>query len=244
MSDAFVQSAADRIDAPWAAEAAEYVVETMRQDGSHDGDHLLRVMRNCEMILDGERQRGGEADREVVMAAALFHDVVNVPKDSDERADASVHAADTARDFFAGTGVFDENRLAWVADAIERHSYSRGLEPKRLEGAIVRDADRLEAIGAVGLARCFHVGGQLDRPLWDQADPFAEDRDLDDTRYAIDHFFEKLLTIREHMQTETGAEIADRRHGLLTDYLEQLAEEIGADWPPSRLAHSESSEPK
>lgn len=240
MSDGFVHTASDRIGAPWAAEAAEYVVDTMRQDGSHDGDHLLRVMRNCDMILDGERQRGADADREVVMAAALFHDVINVPKDSDERADASVRAADTARDFFAGTGVFDEARLDRVADAIERHSYSRGLEPKRLEGAIVRDADRLEAIGAVGLARCFHVGGQLDRPLWNQADPFAEGRELDDTQHAIDHFFEKLLTIREHMQTETGAEIADRRHGLLTDYLEQLAEEIGADWPPSRLERANS----
>jgi uncharacterized protein len=235
MSADFVQATSQRIDLPWAAEAADYVVETMRQDGSHDGDHLLRVMRNSDIILEGERKRGSEADREVVMAAALFHDVINVPKDSDKRADASVQAAETARHFFEGTGAFDTTRLEWVADAIERHSYSRGLEPKRLEGAIVRDADRLEAIGAVGLARCFHVGGQLDRPLWDQADPFAEDRDLDDTQYAIDHFFEKLLTIREHMQTETGAEIADRRHGLLTDYLKQLADEVGADWPPARL---------
>jgi uncharacterized protein len=235
MSSDFVQATSQRIDLPWAAEAADYVLATMRQDGSHDGDHLLRVMRNSDIILEGERQRGSEPDREVVMAAALFHDVVNVPKDSDERADASVHAAETARQFFQGTGVFDADRLEWVADAIERHSYSRGLEPKRLEGAIVRDADRLEAIGAVGLARCFHVGGQLDRPLWDQGDPFAENRELDDTGYAIDHFFEKLLTIREHMQTETGAEIADRRHGLLTDYLKQLADEIGADWPPARL---------
>jgi len=216
----------------WGRPAAERVEERMRIDGAHDVGHLVRVYQNARRITRGERERGVEVDWEVVAAAALFHDVVNPPKDSDTRERASARSAEVAARFFEERGVFGEERRRLVSDAIEQHSYSRGLEPDSTESAVLQDADRLEAIGAVGAARCFWVSGSMEGALAHPADPFAVERDLDDTAFAVDHFFEKLLELRETFRTETGREIADRRHDFLVAFLEQFADEVGASLPP------------
>ncbi len=209
----------------WGREAAEAVAGEMATDGAHDAAHLGRVFANARAIAEGEAERGREADWEVVAAAVLFHDAVNLPKDAPERAEASSRSAEFARDFFDSRSLFEPERLALVAEAIERHSYSQDRTPESLEAKIVCDADRLEALGAVGIARVFHVCGTMDGEISHPTDPFAKQRELDDTRFAIDHFFEKLLELREEFLTPAGRTIADDRHAFLLDFLEQFAAE-------------------
>jgi len=216
----------------WGREAAERVEERMRSDGAHDAGHLARVYQNARRIARGERTRGEHLDWEVVAAAVVFHDVVNAPKDSDARADASARSAKVAEDFFEVRDLLGDERRELVCEAIEQHSYSRGLEPNSAESAILQDADRLEAIGAVGAARCFWVSGSMDGGLAHPTDPFARARDRDDTAFAVDHFFEKLLELRGTFRTATGRRLAEERHRFLVDFLEQFADEVGVD-PPS-----------
>jgi uncharacterized protein len=198
----------------------------MERDGSHDFGHLLRVLRNAEKISAGEERSGCAVDREVVGAAALMHDLVNLPKDHPERHLASGRSAERAVSFFESTGAFDAARLERIADAIRSHSYSAGLEPGCPEAQIVTDADRLEALGAFGLARCFQVSGLLDRQLVDMVDPWAERRPLDDMTYAVDHFFEKLLTLEERFYTDTGRRMAADRTQFIRDFIDQLRREL------------------
>lgn len=212
----------------WFDDAVDFVAAKMDRDGSHDFGHLLRVLRNARAITDGALDRGEQPDWEVVAAAALMHDLVNLPKDHPDRSHASTLSAREATSFFEPRGVFSKRRLEIVADAIRTHSFSAGLEPAYLESRIVCDADRLEALGAFGLARCFQVSGMLDRALVDMADPWAEDRELDDYEFAVDHFFTKLLTLEDTFFTEEGRQMASQRTTFIRDFIEQLDHEIDA----------------
>ena len=214
-------------DFSWGEEAASVVADMMATDGAHDAGHLGRVFANARSIAIGERERGEAPDWEVIAAAVLFHDVVNLAKDDPRRADASELSAERAAAFFDGRGVFDGEQTDLLREAITRHSFSQDREPESLEAQIVCDADRLEAIGAVGIARTFYVsatmGGQIAHPT----DPFAEERERDDTAYAIDHFYEKLLQLRRDFFTATGTQMAERRHDYIVGFLEEFADEIG-----------------
>ncbi|MFB6351880.1 MAG: HD domain-containing protein [Bradymonadaceae bacterium] len=212
----------------WGPEAARVVAEAMATDGAHDAGHLGRVFASARTIAAGERDAGREIDWEVVVAAVLFHDVVNLPKDAPDRASASARSAERARLFFDGRGGFDEGQMALLGEAIERHSFSQDRVPESLEARIVCDADRLEAIGAVGIARTFYVSGTMEGQIAHPSDPFADERALDDTSYAVDHFFEKLLALKDEFLTATGREMAERRHEVLVEFLEEFGEEVGA----------------
>src|SRR5271168_1197457 len=158
-------------------------------DGSHDISHLNRVWRTARLIAAEE---GG--DLRLLAAAVLLHDCVAVEKDSPLREHASRLSAEKAQQML--------EELQWsgaeveaVTDAIRTHSYSAGLTPGSLEGRILQDADRLDAIGAVGIARCFYTAGRMGSRLYDALDPQAKERNLDDRRYALDHFPIKLLRL-------------------------------------------------
>src|SRR5215467_1097475 len=100
---------------------------------------------------------------------------------------------------------FSEEAIAQLKDAVLCHSYSRGLTPTTLEGRIFQDADRLDAIGAIGIARTFTVGGALGRPMYHAEDPFLESgRAADDKKNTLDHFYTKLFKLCDRMQTPTG----------------------------------------
>ncbi len=99
---------------------------------------------------------------------------------------------------------FPADRYPAVSHAIEAHSFSAAIPPRTLEAKIVQDADRLESLGAIGLARVFAVAGALNTILFDAEDPFADRRALDDRKYALDHFQCKLLRLPETMQTDKG----------------------------------------
>lgn len=192
-------------------------------DPAHGRAHLRRVLANARRIADGEGVEVGP----VLIAAACLHDIVALPKDHPNRAEASLMSSRRAWRIVRDAG-FSREDSDGVAHAIAAHSFSGGVEPRTIEARILRDADRLDAIGAVGLARCFAVSGALGRTLWDTTDPFADDRDPDDSRFALDHFKVKLLRLEDDMATDTGRRLAAARSEVLRRFLDDLAREIEA----------------
>ena len=193
---------------------------TEGDDGSHDVAHLLRVFRNAMRIHAAE---GG--DGRLLTAAVLLHDCVAVEKNSPLRAQASRQAAEKAAGIFEAMGWGDADILA-VAHAITAHSFSAGIPPETLEAKILQDADRLDAIGMMGAARCFYIAGRMGSGLYDPADPLAKERPLDDRRFAIDHFRTKLFKLADGFQTPTGRALAQERHQRLEHVLDLFLDEI------------------
>lgn len=190
-------------------------------DPGHDLDHALRV------ALSAIRLGGAEVDPREAVAAALLHDVVNVPKDAPSRETASERCAAVARELLPGAG-FDRDAVDRIAGAIRDHSYSRGARPETALGAALQDADRLEALGAIGILRTASCGARMGARYFDPEDPWAEQRELDDARFTIDHFFRKLLRLPETMQTDAGRAEARHRVAIMEAFLDALAAEIGA----------------
>lgn len=189
-------------------------------DGSHDLAHIHRVFRNA-MRIHG--QEGGNGT--VLAASVLLHDCVAVEKNSPLRSQASRLAAEKASVILGGLG-WTQRDIEAVAHAILTHSFSANLVPESLEAKILQDADRLDAIGMVGAARCFYIAGRLGSALYDPADPLAKDRPLDDRRFAIDHFENKLFKLANGFQTETGRQLAKERHERLQQVLDMFMDEI------------------
>ncbi len=210
-----------------ADRAALYEAEVARlwartPDGAHDIGHLRRVWANARRIATAE----GGADMDVLQAAAFLHDAVNLPKSHPDRASASRLSADHAAAFLATTD-FPPEKIAAVAHAIAAHSFSAGIAPQTPEARILQDADRLEALGAVGLARMFHVAGQMGAALFDADDPMALHRPLDDRRFSLDHLEVKLFPVAAAMQTGTGRAIAAERAEWMASFRTRLLSEIG-----------------
>jgi uncharacterized protein len=194
--------------------------DTAHQDGAHDLSHIRRVVHNALALAEVEG-----AVLEVVLPAAWLHDCVIVPKDSPLRSQASRIAADTAVTFLRSQS-YPEQHLPAIAHAIAAHSFTAQIPPETIEAKVVQDADRLDAIGAVGIARAFIVGGQLGRPIYDEADPFCEERVPDDFVATVDHFYTKLFKLADTMQTAAGRREAQTRTQFMRDFLAQLGREI------------------
>lgn len=183
-------------------EAKAYVEQLFRFDfGGHGADHTFRVYENARMLM--EKETG--CDEFVVSLAALLHDV-----DDHKLFDTENNA--NARRFLEENGI-DPEKTNEICATINMVSFSknRGKRPETTEGKIVQDADRLDALGAIGIARTFAFGGERGRPLDD----------------SIQHFRDKLLLLKDEMNTETGKEIAERRHEFLVSFLEEYEKETG-----------------
>jgi uncharacterized protein len=191
------------------------------EDGAHDLSHLQRVWHNARLI---HAQEGG--DLEVLLAAVLLHDCVAVEKNSPLRSQASRLAAQKASGVLAQMD-WCETKVAAVAHAIEAHSFSANITATSLEAKILQDADRLDSLGMLGVARTFYVAGRMGSALYDPQDPEANDREYDDRRFCLDHFQTKLLHLADGFQTATGQRLAQVRHERLKGFLEQFKEEIG-----------------
>jgi uncharacterized protein len=196
-------------------------------DGAHDISHLHRVWRNAQALLESYPQ----ADRLVVMAGCYLHDLVNLPKNHPDRAMASRRSAALASSELAAQG-FPAARIGAVAHAIEAHSFSAAIEAKSIEAQIVQDADRLDALGAVGLARMFYIAGQMGIALAHPDDPLAESRPRDDRAFALDHIEAKLAALPGKMQTAAGRALGEERLEQLLAFRCGFAREwIGAGAP-------------
>lgn len=198
----------------------------MAPDPAHDLAHLDRVWMNAQIIARGETG----VDMCVLVAASYLHDLINLPKDSPDRSQASRQSAEAAGPILAQLGL-TADQIDMARHAIVAHSYSAGIHPETTEARIVRDADRLDALGAIGIARTFVVAGALDLSLYEPSDPFARNRVLDDHRYALDHWQVKLLNLANDMITDTGREMARKRVQVMLRFLDDLSAEIGADTP-------------
>jgi uncharacterized protein len=195
-------------------------------DGSHDLHHARRVWTNAREI--SRRESAGRPD--ILIAAAYLHDLVNVPKDDPARSQASRLSAEAAGPILLRLG-FDEEDAAAIRHAIIAHSFSAGIKPQTVEAEILQDADRLESLGALGIARTFYIAGLMKSQMFDGADPFALDRNLDDKACCVDHFAVKLLRLPETMCTAAGKTMAQDRAAFMRRFLEQLGLEIGQPCP-------------
>jgi uncharacterized protein len=164
------------------------------------------------------------------IAAGLLHDYVNVPKNSPDRARASELCAEAAAPLLASAG-FAADAITRISDAIRDHSFSRGATPTQPLGRALQDADRLEALGAIGIARTFATGQRMGAKFFEETDPFAQERELDDIAFSVDHFYKKLLGLPDTMLTEPGRAEGRKRAKLLQDFLDALGDELGIPTP-------------
>jgi uncharacterized protein len=191
------------------------------EDGAHDLSHLQRVWHNVRTL---HAEEGG--DLEVLLAAVLLHDCVAVEKNSPLRSQASRLAAEKASIMLADMA-WPGAKISSVAHAIEAHSFSANIAPTTLEAKIMQDADRLDSLGMLGVARTFYIAGRMGSALYDPEDPEAKDREYDDKRFCLDHFQTKLLHLADGFQTTTGQRLAQTRHERLKGFMDLFKEEIG-----------------
>jgi len=192
-------------------------------DPAHDFAHIQRVVNMATQLAQVEH-----ANLDIVIPAAWLHDCVAVAKDSPMRSKASTLAAEYAIDFLTSIG-YDAQHFDAIAHAIAAHSYSAQITPNTIEAQVVQDADRMDALGAIGIARCMLVGGSIGRELYHHADPLAIDRTPDDYNFTIDHFFTKLLNIGESMHTVAAKKEAKRRTDYMYSYLRELENDVSAN---------------
>ena len=196
----------------------------MQTDPAHDLAHLDRVWINAQAIADTP------ANLKILLAACYLHDLVNLPKNDPNRHLASRRSAEESEPILGDLG-FSPSEIAAAQHAITAHSFSANVPPKTPEARILRDADRLDALGAVGIARNFAVAGALGRQLYDPTDPFARNRALDDLQFSLDHWKVKLLALPDDMLTQTGRDLAQARADRMIRFLQDFAAEIGHPVP-------------
>ena len=185
------------------SDAIEYVRELLGENsGGHDLSHSVRVYKNAVRIAEDEP----DCDLTVVSLASILHDV-------DDHKLFCHEDNENARTFLSDKGVSSvlTEEICRVIDSVS-FSRNRGRRPETLEGKIVQDADRLDALGAIGIARTFAYGGEHGRSIEE----------------SVQHFYDKLLLIKEELGTDTAREMAEKRHAFLESFLLELKEELNA----------------
>lgn len=191
-----------------------------KNEPSHDFLHVMRVAVSARAIAEDEG-----AELSVVIPAALLHELFNHPKDHPQSHMSGEICAIRAQAVLREEGC-PTPLIEPICYAIRVHPYSRGVVPDTLEAKVLQDADRLDAIGAIGIARCFATSAVMRRPFYAERDPFAQKRPPDDKAFAVDHFFTKLLRVPDTLHTESGRRRAHDRIAFMKNYLRQLATEI------------------
>src|SRR5262249_55290489 len=167
-----------------------------------------------------------KVEMEVLLAAALMHDLVVYPKGSAKRSKSSDDSADMAEEILRRLGC-PEDKIERISYCIRTHSYSKKIVPTTLEGRILQDGDRLDALGAIGVARTFSVGGTEARSFYNTKDPFCESKRAPDERlWTLDHYKTKLLNLKDSMHTNTAKKMAVKRTRFMLDFLGELRQEI------------------
>lgn len=217
-------------------ELINFIIESPAADSAHDISHIERVVNMAKKLALSE-----SANLDIVVPAAWLHDCVAVAKDSPLRSKASSLAADKAAEILSSLN-YPQHLIEPIKHAIAAHSYSAAITPTTLEAKIIQDADRMDALGAIGVARCMLVGGAIGRTLYHRQDPTAKHREPDDKMYTIDHFYTKLLHIGQTMQTESARDEASRRTHYMKSFIDQLhsdilAEELAFETTPKTTAN-------
>jgi uncharacterized protein len=193
------------------------------REPGHDFSYIQRVFKSAKQIGEVEG-----ADMQVLLASALLHDIVVYPKGSENRSKSADASAKLAEKMLGDRG-WPRDTIDKVSYCIKMHSYSKNMtaNPDTLEAKILQDADRLDALGAIGIARTFSVGGSEMRKFYNPDDPFCKtSRKPDDLRWTIDHFKAKLLKLEHTMHTAEGKKEAQQRTRFMEVFLSQLEKEI------------------
>jgi len=191
-----------------------------KNDPAHDFEHVLRVYANAEKICMKEK-----IEKKLVLTATLLHDIVSFPKTDQRSITSSKKSAIKAKKILQKLN-YSINEIKIITDAIESHSFSKNIKPTTKEGKILQDADRLDALGAIGIARTFAVAGAENRSFYNPNDPFCSSRKADDKLWAIDHFFKKLLLLEAKMNTKSAKIEAKRRAKIIKKFLNDFKQEI------------------
>ena len=199
---------------------ADYMAERVSTDSAHDFLHVGRVVILAKALAETE-----QANLKIVLPAAWLHDCVTLPKNAPNRHEASVQAAEEAIRFLQSVD-YPAEYFEAISHAIQAHSYSANITPQTLEACVVQDADRLDSLGAIGIARTILVGGALHTPLYNPEDAFCEHRQPSDREYVLDHFYQKLLHLADSLHTPSARLEAQRRHQALQFYLDELRREL------------------
>jgi len=189
-------------------------------DPTHDFDHIMRVYNTAEKLAKKEK-----ANKKLVLCAVLLHDIISFPKSDKRSKYSSIKSSLKAKKILQKFNLTDIE-IKIITDAIRDHSFSQNRIPSTLEGKILQDADRLDAIGAIGIARAFAVGGSEHRPFYNKSDPFCSKRKPNDKKWTLDHFYKKLLKLEKLMNTKSAKAEAKRRTKILQNYLTNLKKEI------------------
>ncbi|EOW7147882.1 TPA: HD domain-containing protein [Vibrio parahaemolyticus] len=200
----------------------EFMQQEMQVDAAHDIEHVKRVVKIAKQLCDEEN-----ADIAIVLPAAYLHDCFTYPKDHPNRKQSSAIAAKKAIAYLESIQ-YPQHYHDAIAHAIEAHSFSANIRPNTLEAQIVQDADRLDALGAIGVTRCIQVSTHFNAQLYNDNDMFAKERELNDKQFTVDHFQTKLFKIVDTMNTESAKLEANKRKAFMQTYLKQLHDEVTA----------------
>jgi len=210
-------------DALFSQLAVEVERTLTSAEPAHDYSHVQRVVTTARKLAIHE-----DADLVTCETAALLHELVNLPKMHPDSARSGDFCAEAAESLLKRLGAASQLTES-VGRCIRVHAYSSGRAAETLEAQILQDADRLDAIGAIGIARCFATCASMGRPLYSSEDPFCDERTPNDKLWGLDHFQTKLLRIPERLHTTEARRIAAGRIEFLRAYLAQLREELKAE---------------
>ncbi len=191
-----------------------------KDDPSHDFEHIRRVL-NLTLLLSEK----SKADMDVMVPAALFHDIVVHPKNSPKSKKETDESAVVAEKVLNKIKEYPKEKISKVAVCIKECSFSKGLKPSCIESAVLQDADRLEATGVISIMRTFSSGGQMNRPFYPKEDPLCE-KDVIKFRSCIDLFYERLLIVKDTMNTKHAKVLAKQRTAFLEKFLKQFEREL------------------
>jgi uncharacterized protein len=207
----------------WSRIEVEARARARSNEPAHDFFHVTRVVTNVLAIARGEST--SPDDEAAAATAALLHELFTLPKDHPDSARAGDTCAERARELLTSEGA-PARLVDSVCAAIRDHSFSKGVLPDALASRLVQDADRLDALGAVGLARMWATCADMKRPFYAPEDPFCITRAPDDKLWGLDHVFKKLLRVPERLHTKTARAMAEPRVAFLQTYMDQLRREL------------------
>lgn len=190
-------------------------------DPSHDIQHCIRVLQNCEYIANQEWW-----DMEILLPAALFHDIVNYPKDDPRAKQASNESAAQTMKLLQSIPDYPVQKISNVWYAIAHCSYSKNLPHETHESQILQDADFLESVWAIAIMRTFCSSWTLWRQFFHNRDPFCEQRDPEPLTYSFDLFPQRLLKVYDRMLTTTWKQLAKQRTEFLYTFIDQVKKEV------------------
>ena len=187
----------------------EHIKKTFLDEGTgHDYFHIERVVTNAKNILKNEN-----ADPFLVELAAWTHDI------GDYKLHGGVDKSTELITAFLQSINVESETISKVLEIVSQVSFSKGNKPTTIEAEIVQDADRLDAIGAVGIARCFAYGGSTGNVLYN---PYDNSKDAS----SVQHFFDKLFKLKDLMNTDSAKKIAEKRHQYMENFIEEFYQEV------------------